>query len=91
MLLTRMTSGNGDALIAADRVVAALGRSAAVMRNDELIFVEEHVADGYGFVQQAAGIAAHVEDEAIELRSVKLLRASAISRSVVSLKPERRM
>ncbi len=45
------------------------------MRNDELIFVEEHVADGDGFIEQAAGIAAHVEDEAIELRGVELLEA----------------
>ena len=45
------------------------------MRDDQLIFVEEHIADGHCFIEQAAGVAAHVEDEAIELRGVELLEA----------------
>src|SRR6266478_2909201 len=35
-------------LIAANGIVAALGGGAAVMRDDELIFIQEHVADSYG-------------------------------------------
>ncbi len=38
------------------------------MRDDELILVEEHVRDGHGFVQQAAGIAAEIENDAVELK-----------------------
>src|SRR6266446_231262 len=60
-------------LIAANGVVAALGGSAAVVRDDELIFVEEHVADSHGFVEQAARIAAHVENQAVERGRVQLL------------------
>src|SRR4029077_17202267 len=40
---------------------------------DELTSVEEHIADGDCFIEEAAGIAAHVEDEAIELRGIELL------------------
>ena len=72
VIVDQNDEGNGDALVAADGVVATLGDGAAVVRNDELVFVEEHVADGYGFIEQAAGIAAHVEDEAVELRGVEL-------------------
>ncbi len=60
-------------LIAANGVVAALGGSAAMVRDDELIFVEEHVADSHGFVEQAARIAAHVENQAVERGRVQLL------------------
>src|SRR4029077_8564084 len=61
-------------LIAANGVTAALGGGAAVVRDDELVFIEEHVADGHGFVEQAAGIAAHVENQAVEGGRVELLQ-----------------
>src|SRR5258708_7599248 len=62
------------ALIAANRVVAAIGGSAAMVRNDELILVEKHIANGHGFIEKAAGIPAHVENQAVERRSVELLQ-----------------
>src|SRR5258708_2218362 len=54
------------ALIAAHGVEAALWRAAAVIGNDKLTFFKEHVADGNGFVEQAAGIATKIEDQAVE-------------------------
>ena len=64
---------NRDALIAADGVIAMVLRSAAVMRNDELIFFKEHVADCNRFVEKTAWIAPHVENEAVEIGGVKFL------------------
>src|SRR6202011_671698 len=66
---------DGYALIAAHGVVRTIRGAAAVMRDDELTFVEEHIADGDCFIEEAAGIAAHVEDETVELRRVELLEA----------------
>src|SRR5262249_36939028 len=43
------------AMVAAQSVVAALRRCTAALRNDELILVQEHVADGHGLIDQAAG------------------------------------
>src|SRR5208283_2935249 len=40
--------------------------------NDDLIFLEEHVADGDGFIEEPTGIAAHIEDEALEGIGAKL-------------------
>src|SRR6267142_2009027 len=62
------------ALVAAHGVVATLCGGAAMVRDDELILVEEHIADGYCFVEQAAGVAAHVEKQAIEGWRIKLLQ-----------------
>src|SRR5882672_4336308 len=62
------------ALVAAHGVVATLCGGAAMVRDDELILVEEHIADGYGFIEQAARISAHIENQAIERRRVKLLQ-----------------
>src|SRR5260221_13171727 len=63
-----------DALIATDGVIAMVLRSAAVMRNDELVFFKEHVADCDRFVEKTAWIATHVENEAVEIRGVKFLQ-----------------
>ncbi len=65
---------HGHAAVAAHGVVAALRRGAPVMRNDQLILVEEHVGNGHGFVQQAAGISAQVEDQAVELGGIQILQ-----------------
>src|SRR5882757_2999695 len=65
---------NVVALVAAHGVVATLSGSSAVVRDDELIFVEEHIANGYGFIEQAAGVTAHIEDQAVERRRVELLQ-----------------
>ena len=65
---------HGDAAIAAHGVVAALGRSAPVMGNDQLILVEEHVGNGHGFIQQAARISAQVENDAVELGGVQIFQ-----------------
>src|SRR5882762_10311662 len=62
------------ALIAAHGVVATLSGSASMVRDDQLILVEEHVADGHCFIEQAAGVAAHVENQAIEGWRIKLLQ-----------------
>src|SRR5262249_26662116 len=66
---------NGIALVAAYGVIVMLRGGAAVMRNYQLILLEEHIADGDGFVQEAAGIAAHVEHEAVEIGGVEFLES----------------
>ena len=58
---------NLDALIAAHRIVAAFRRRAAAMRNHELILFEEHVRHADGLIQQAAAVAAQVDDQSVEL------------------------
>src|SRR5260221_11964934 len=63
-----------DAVIATDGVIAMVLRSAAGMRNDELVFFKEHVADCDRFVEKTAGIAPHVENEAVEIRGYKFLQ-----------------
>ena len=55
------------AAIAAHGVIAPLLRSAPVMRNDQLILVQEHVGNRHGFIQQAAGIAAQIENQSLEV------------------------
>ena len=39
--------------------------------NDHLALFEEHIANGNGFVQEAARIAAQVEDQAVKRRSAE--------------------
>ena len=46
-----------------------------MMRNDQLILVQEHVGNRDRFIQQTAGIAAQVEHQAIELGGVQMLSA----------------
>src|SRR5260221_8463467 len=58
--------GHVQALIAAHGEEAALWRAAAVIRNDKLTFFKEHVADGNGFIEQTAGIAAEIENRSEE-------------------------
>ena len=65
--------GHGDAAIAAHRVIAPLLRRAPVMRHDQLVLVQEHVGNRHGFVQQAAGISAQVENQPVELGRIQLL------------------
>ena len=47
-----------------------------MMRDDLLAFVQEHVADSDGFIKQAAGIAAHIKNQAIERRRIEFVHAS---------------
>ena len=61
-----------DALIAADCIESALWSGAAVERNHELILFEEHVADADGLLQQAAAIAANVENHAVEFGFIEI-------------------
>ncbi len=58
--------GNSHALIATDGGKAAFRCAATVIGNDSLALFEEHITNGNGFVEKAAGIAAHVEDESVE-------------------------
>ena len=55
-------------------VVASLLGCPAVMRDDQLVLIEEHVRDRDSLVEQASGIAAQVEDEAVELGHVQHLQ-----------------
>src|SRR5208283_2480313 len=66
---------HGHALIAADGDEAALRGIASVIRDDELALVEEHVADSDGFIEEAARIAAHIQNNAIERIRAKLLQS----------------
>jgi len=61
---------NGVALVAPNALVDMLLGSAAVVRNYNLVFLEEHVAYGNRFIEQAAGITAHVQHETVEIGSV---------------------
>jgi hypothetical protein len=63
---------HGHALITAHGIERAVGGVAAVIGNDELALLEEHIADGDGFVEQAAGVAAEVEDQAVEIGGAEL-------------------
>src|SRR5579863_1752721 len=44
-----------------------------MVRDDELVFIEEHVGDGNRLVQQAAGITAQIENHSVQAREVELL------------------
>ena len=47
------------------------------MRHDQLVFIQEHVANGDGLVEQPPVIASHVQNQAIEGRRVQLLHRVA--------------
>src|ERR1700733_7147091 len=53
--------------VAVLRYVTLLCRSAAVMRNDELVFLQELVGHTHAFAQQAAGIAAQIKNQTLEI------------------------
>ena len=55
-----------------NRRIAAFGRRAAVMRNDELTALEEHVGHGDRFVEQTAGVAPQVNDQAVKIGRVEV-------------------
>ncbi len=62
-----------------------------MMRNDQLVLVQEHVANRDRFIQQAARVSAHVQDQAIQRRRIQLLqriRDLAIRRFVKSRQPD---
>ncbi len=44
-----------------------------MMRNDQLALVQEHVADSHRFIQQAARIAAHIQNQAVERWRIQFL------------------
>ncbi len=55
------------AVVAVARGVHMFGGGAAFVRNDHIAFGQEMIAHRDGFIQQAARIAAQVENEAFEL------------------------
>ncbi len=65
--------GNFDSLVSAHGVVAALRGRTAAMRNHDFVFVEEHIGEAYGLIQQSAAIIAQIKDEAVELGEIELL------------------
>src|SRR5690242_13684499 len=46
-----------------------------MVRHDQLILIQKHVSDSDSLIQQAAGISPHVENQAIEARSVQLFES----------------
>ena len=70
---------------AARGAIDLVGEGAAALGDDDLALLEELVGHVDGFVEQAAGIAAQVEDEAVDARR-SLSSASPTSRLVVSMK-----
>src|ERR1700683_4809626 len=49
------------------RNVTLLRRSTAVVRNDELAFLQELVGHAYAFAQQPAGISPQIENQTLEI------------------------
>ena len=67
--------------------VDLVGEGAAALGDDDLALLEELAGDIDGLVEQAAGVAAQVDDEAVQGPAAwKLSRASPTSRPVVSMK-----
>ena len=56
------------------RHVTFLRRCAPVMRNDELVFLQELVGYAHAFAEQAAGIAPQIENQTLEI--AKLIQSS---------------
>src|SRR5467141_4353509 len=82
---------NGHALIAAQSEVPPLRRCPPMVRNDQLVLVQEHVANRDRLIQQAARFPAHVQDQAIQRGRIQLLqrfRNLAIRRLVKPRQPD---
>jgi hypothetical protein len=43
-----------------------------MMRHDQLAFIQKHIANGHRFIQQSAGIAAHIQNQSIERWRIQL-------------------
>src|SRR5260370_1016666 len=72
-------------------LVPPLRRCPPMMRNDQLVLVQEHVANRDRLIQQAARVPAHVQDQAIQRGRIQLLqciRDLAIRRLVKSRQPD---
>src|SRR5215469_7614567 len=62
-----------------------------MMGHNQLILVQEHVANGYGLVQQPTGISPHVQDQPVQGRSFQFLKRLsnlAVRGLVESRKPD---
>ena len=44
------------------------------MGHDQLVLVQEHVGNGHGFIQQAAGISAQIKNNAVELGGIQIFQ-----------------
>ena len=66
--------GNFQALISTQCVIAALRGQTPVMRNHNFVFVQKHVGQTDGLVEQSAAVVAQVNDESIELGEIELLQ-----------------
>ena len=62
--------GELRALFAVGGAVDLVREGAAALRDDDLALLEELVGDVDGFVEQTAGVAAEVEDQAVEVAEV---------------------
>ena len=69
--------GYFGACFAVGGAVDLVGEGAAVLRDDDLALLEELVAHVDGFVEQAAGVAAEVDDEAVEVVGLELVERVA--------------
>ena len=45
-----------------------------MMRNDQLIFLQEHVANRDRFIQKAARVSAHIKNQAIQIADAQLFQ-----------------
>ncbi len=62
-----------------------------MVRNDQLVFIQKHVADSDRLIQQATGVRAHVQNQAIKRGGIELfqrIRDFAIRRLVESRQPD---
>ena len=86
--LTRTTMGYLSVpSFAVGCAVDLVGEGAAALGDDDLALLEELVGDIDGLVEQAAGVVAEIEDEAMQGPAAwKLSSASPNSRLVVSMK-----
>src|SRR5580704_6631580 len=66
---------HGHALVAAYCVERTIGGVAAVIGDNELTLFEEHVADSHSFVEQAAGISAKIENQAVKGSGAEILES----------------
>ena len=75
-------------LFAVGGAVDLVGEGAAALGDDDLSLLQELVGHVDGFVEQAAGIAAEIDDQAVQIAVAawNLSSASPTSRLVVSMK-----
>ena len=69
--------GNFGALFAVGGAIDLVGEGAAALRDDDLALLQELVGHVDGFVEEAAGVAAEIEDEAVEIARTEVVERVA--------------